>query len=150
AFVAAPMIACFAVFVAIFVRVSEWENDQALLEFRVQSQRAADTIKAALDEQALFLDQLSSVFAHHGSALSRQEFHALAQTLLQRFPTVQAVEWAPHVASAERPAFEAAQQPGLPGFAIRDHDAAGGLRPAPDRNEFYPVTYLEPLAGNEQ
>jgi two-component sensor histidine kinase/integral membrane sensor domain MASE1 len=150
AFVALPMIACFGVFVAIFVRVSEWENDQALLEFRVQSQRVADTIKAALDEQALFLEQLSSVFANHGSALSRQEFHALVQTLLQRFPNVQAVEWAPHVVSAGRAAFEAAQQADLPGFAIRDREPAGALRRAPDRNEFYPVTYLEPLAGNEQ
>jgi len=150
AFVAVPMIACFGVFVAIFVRVSEWENDQALLEFRVLSQRVADSIKAALDEQALFLEQLSSVFANHGSTLSRQEFHALVQTLLQRFPTVQAVEWAPHVASAERAAFEAAQQAGLPGFAIRDREAAGELLRASDRSEFYPVTYLEPLAGNEQ
>src|SRR5579862_76523 len=150
AFVALPMIACFGVFVAIFVRVSAWENDQALLEFRVQSQRVADTIKATLDEQALFLDQLSAVFANHGSALTRQEFHALVQTLLQRFPTVQAVEWAPRVTSGERAAFEAAQQADLPGFAIRDGDAAGELRRAPDRNAFYPVTYLEPLAGNEQ
>ena len=150
AFVAAPMIACFAVFVAVFVRVREWENEQGLLEFRVQSHRIADTISASLDEHALFLEQLSSVFATRGSQPSRQEFRALVQTLIERFPTVQAVEWAPHVASAERGAVEAAQQAGLPGFIIRERAAAGELRPAADRAEFYPVTYLEPLAGNEQ
>src|SRR6516162_6812895 len=80
AFVAAPMIACFAVFVAVFVRVREWENEQGLLEFRVQSHRIADTISASLDEHALFLEQLSSVFATRGSQPSRQEFRALVQT----------------------------------------------------------------------
>ena len=113
---AAPMIVCFALFIGIFSRVTRWEQDESLLEFRMQSQRVADVIRASLDEQALFLDQLASAFATRTQPLTRQNFHDLAQKLLQRFPTIQAVEWAPRVAQAERAAFEAAEQADLPGW----------------------------------
>ena len=82
--------------------------------------------------------------------VTRQYFHDLAQTLLSRYPIIQAVEWAPRVQSADRTAFETAQQSDLPGFAIRQRAASGELQPATDRRQFYPVTYIEPLAGNEQ
>jgi hypothetical protein len=147
-FVAVPMILCFALFIGIFARVTRWEQDEALLEFRMQSQRVADLIRATLDEQALFLDQLASAFVTRTQPLTRQNFHDLVQKLLQRFPTIQAVEWAPRVPQAERAAFEAAEQAELPGFAIRERGASGELPPAGDRNEFFPVTYMEPHAGN--
>jgi PAS domain S-box-containing protein len=147
-FVAVPMIVCFALFIGIFSRVTRWEQDEALLEFRMQSQRVADLIRASLDEQALFLDQLASAFATRTQPLTRQNFHDLVQKLLQRFPTIQAAEWAPRVSQAERAAFEAAEQAELPGFAIRERTASGELPPAGDRSEFFPVTYIEPHAGN--
>jgi PAS domain S-box-containing protein len=148
-FVAVPMILCFTLFVAIFVRVSSWENEQSLLEFRMRSQQLADTIKANFEEQALFLAQLSNVFINHRFAVDRHFFHELVQTLLRRFPAIQAVEWAPRVLSDNRKAFELAEQAELPGFAIREADGSNRLQPAGDRNHFYPVTYLEPFEGNE-
>ena len=147
-FVAVPMILCFALFIGIFARVTKWEQDEALLEFRMQSQRVADLIRASLDEQVLFLDQLASAFMTRTQPLTRQNFHDLVQKLLQRFPTIQAVEWAPRVSQADRAAFEAAEQADLPGFAIREHAGSGEFPPAGDRNEFFPVTYIEPHAGN--
>jgi len=148
-FVAVPMMFCFALFVAIFVRVSSWENEQSLLEFRMRSQQLADTMKANFEEQALFLEQLSNAFVSRRFALDRQFFHDFVQTLLQRFPTIQAVEWAPRVLSNERESFEASERPEFPGFAIRERDTSNQLRPAGDRNHFYPITYLEPREGNE-
>ena len=148
--VAVPMLLCFALFVAIFVRVTKWENEESLLEFRMQSQRLADLLRATLDEQGLFLGQLSKVFNNRGAILTRPDFHDLVQELLRRFPTIQAVEWAPRVAPDERTAFEAAQQADLPGFAIRERDATGQLRLAGDRSQFYPVTYVEPPSGNKE
>jgi CHASE1-domain containing sensor protein len=37
----------------------------------------------------------------------------------------------------------------VPGFEIREVDAAGQRRRAKERDRYYPVTYVEPLAGNE-
>src|SRR6516162_7701307 len=36
-----------------------------------------------------------------------------------------------------------------PGFEIRELDSAGQERRAKERDGYYPVTYVEPLAGNE-
>ena len=59
------------------------------------------------------------------------------------------MEWAPLVKSADRSAFEAAQQADVPGFEICQSAQSGELRPADDQTEFYPVAYVEALAGNE-
>jgi PAS domain S-box-containing protein len=147
--VAAPMVLCFSLFVAIFVRVNQWENEAALLEFRLQSQHVAQTIKSNFDEQTLFLSQLSGVFASRVEPLTRRDFHDLAQNLLQRFPSIQAVEWAPRVGAAERKVFEAAQGADVAGFTIRERNAADKLTAASPRDAYYPVTYVEPPSGNE-
>ncbi|OAF12414.1 hypothetical protein AYJ54_06190 [Bradyrhizobium centrolobii] len=148
-YVAVPMIFCFAIFVAIFIRVRSWEETQSLTEFQVRSQRLADLVKEELEEQTLFLEQLSGAFTNRSVAVDRTEFRGLVQALLRRFPTIQGVEWAPRITAAERSAFEASQRAKMPGFEIRDRTTTGKMRSAPERGEYYPVTYIEPLSGNE-
>ena len=146
--VALPILLFFAVFVAIFVRVSTWEQDQALLEFRLLSREVLDKINAGLAEQQVFLEQLERSFTRP-APVSRADFQHLAKNLLSRFPTIRAVKWAPRIDLSQRVAFEAAQQTDLPGFEVRELDAAGQRRRAKERDGYYPVTYVEPLAGNE-
>jgi hypothetical protein len=82
--VALPMILFFALFVAIYIRVSKWEHEDTLLEFRLLSQEIVDKIGTGLKEQEVFLEQLERSFS--GPApLSRADFHRLVQSLLQRF-----------------------------------------------------------------
>ncbi len=147
--VAAPIVLFFGLFVAIFIRVSAWENQDSLLEYRMDSQHLADIISSNLKEQSVFLEQIAEMFASH-QVPTRPEFSGMVQKLLQRFSFIQAVEWAPRVALAQRSAFEAAQQIDFPGFAIREATRSGGLRQAGERAQFYPVTYLEPLDGNAE
>jgi hypothetical protein len=71
--IAVPMLLCFGLFVAIFIRVNSWENDQSLFEFRLRSQQFADMMRATLEEQRGFLEQLSDAF------VSRQ--HQIAELL---------------------------------------------------------------------
>jgi len=70
--------------------------------------------------------------------------------VLQRFPTIQAVKWAPRIDYLDRLSFEEAQRADLPGFEIREVDPSGKRRRAGERTRYYPVTYVEPLKGNEQ
>ncbi|HEV2302555.1 MAG TPA: CHASE domain-containing protein [Stellaceae bacterium] len=147
--VALPMVLFFALFVAIFVLVSRWEHDAALLEFRMLSQQLVDRLRTGLDEQDVFLLQLQRSFSGP-AALSRADFRSLVEDFRRRFPTVQAIEWAPRVERAERVRFEAAQQAELPGFAIREIGPAGAPRVAGERPQYYPVTYVEPYAGNQK
>ena len=147
--VAVPILLFFALFVAIFMRVSQWEHDASLLEFRLTSQQVADKVHNALEEQGMFLDQLARSLGRPPMP-SQADFQNLVEGLLKRFPTVQAVEWAPRVTAEERDAFEAAQQAGSPQFEIRQLDAAGRLIRAEDRDQFFPVTYVAPLEGNQR
>jgi CHASE1-domain containing sensor protein len=143
------MLSFFGLFTAIFIRVSKWEHHEALLEFRLLSQQTIDKIRTGLEEQEVFLEQLERSFSM-SVPLSRTDFRHLVQSLLQRFPTLQAVEWVPRIQSDQRASFEAAQQADLPGFEIREIDPLGHPRRAGERAEYYPVTYIEPLRGNEQ
>jgi hypothetical protein len=119
-------------FVAIFARVSAWERDQSLLEFRLVSQQSADKIEAGLGEQAAFLDQLERSFARP-APFSRQVFRSLVERLTRRFPIIRAVEWAPRVSAVERASFEAARRGELSGFTIRERDPSGKMRLADTR-----------------
>jgi signal transduction histidine kinase/CheY-like chemotaxis protein len=142
------MLLFFALFTAIFIRVSKWEHEQALLEFRLLSQQTIDKIRAGLKEQELFLEQLERSFSRP-TAVSRADFRHLVQSLLERFPTIQAVKWAPQIQSPQRASFEASQRGDLPGFEIREVDPSGQRRRAGERAHYFPVTYVEPLKGNE-
>lgn len=146
--VALPMLLFYALFVAIFVRVSSWERSEALLEFRLRSQEIVDRIHSGLADQEFFLEQLERSFSRP-APLSRTDFKHLAKNLLRRFPTIQAVKWAPRVEFSQRAAFEKAQQPELSGFEIREVDRSGKRRRAGERDRYYPVTYVDPLKGNE-
>src|SRR5215467_15007343 len=146
--VALPMLLFFALFVAIFVRVGAWERDQTLLEFRLLSREIVDKINADLAEQEVFLEQLERSFTRP-APVSRAEFRHLAKNLLRRFSTIQAVKWAPRIDLPQRAVFEELQQADLPSFEIRELDPAGQRRRAAERDQYYPVTYVEPLGGNE-
>ena len=149
-YVAVPMIAFFTLFVVIFVRVRTWEAEQSLIEFRMRSQQVADAVQASMEQQSVFLEQLGAAFQIRRTALTPSGFEELVGRLPQRFPILEAVGWAPWVAAADRSAFESAQRPDRPAFRIRERSAAGTLRPAAERAYFYPVTFLEPLAGKQE
>jgi signal transduction histidine kinase/CheY-like chemotaxis protein len=146
--VAVPMVLFFALFVAIFVRVNEWERDEALLDFRLLSREVVDKVHTALDEQNVFLEQLDRSFTG-SKPVSRDDFHHLVGGLLHRFPTIQAVKWAPRVDGVGRGAFEASERTEMPRFEIRARDVDKRLRHEADRPFYYPVIYAEPLAANE-
>ena len=146
--VALPMLLFFALFVTIFVRVSKWEHEESLLEFRLLSHEIVDKIATGLEEQEVFLDQLERSFSTPITP-SAADFHRLVEKLLKRFPLIQAVEWAPRIDSTQQGIFVAAQQSNMPGFEIRKVDATGYLRRAGERSEYYPLVYIEPLRGNE-
>jgi signal transduction histidine kinase/CheY-like chemotaxis protein/integral membrane sensor domain MASE1 len=147
--VAVPMVLSFGLFVAIFIRVSDWENKDSLLEYRMHSQHLADSVASNLKEQSVFLEQLADIFSSR-LVLTRHDFPDMVRKLLQRFPFIQAVEWAPRVLLSEQAAFETAQQVDFPGFAIRELDSSGRLHKAAEHAQFYPITYVEPLGGNEE
>ncbi len=88
-------------------------------------------------------------FLEGAGAIDRGRFRAFVTPLLAN-GGFQALEWLPRVPREQRAAYEAAaRQDGFKDFYFTERDEAGRLIPAADRPVYFPVYYLEPLAGNQ-
>ncbi|MBL8259529.1 MAG: EAL domain-containing protein [Candidatus Competibacteraceae bacterium] len=88
-------------------------------------------------------------FYNGSTAVSRAAFRQFVTPILDR-GEFRALEWVPRVTRERRAEFEAAaRRDGLTGFRFTERDPEGRLVPASERDEYFPVYYLEPYAGNE-
>ncbi len=89
-------------------------------------------------------------FYSASNSVNRENFGVFARNEFLDHPGIQALEWIPRVTMEERPGFESAvRAEGFAGFTIIERGADGAMFPARERAEYFPVTYLEPYAGNE-
>jgi signal transduction histidine kinase/DNA-binding response OmpR family regulator len=81
--------------------------------------------------------------------LTRERFRHFVRGPLARLPELQAFEWIPRVARAERDAYEAAaRRDGLHNFGFTELAAAGGVTAAQERATYHPVFFVEPAHSN--
>lgn len=148
--VAIPMLLFFVIFVAIFLKINRWEYDNSLSDFKQLSHQAYDQVHARLEEQDALLDEITGLFLQDvDEHVTREKFHRFVQKALKRFPMIQALEWVPRVDELHRARFEAGQSHDLPEFEIREQNTDGKMVHANKRDAYYPVTYVEPLTGNQ-
>lgn len=148
--VALPMLGTLLALVLVFMQV-----------FRAEQTR----IQQAFDNRAAAIETLLVEYTTHvvdsslalrdvflaSSDVSREQFALFARGILERHPEIQALEWLPRIRHQQRATFEAkVQQEGYAGFRITERDADGGLVPAGERTEYFPVAYVEPMTGNER
>ena len=82
--------------------------------------------------------------------VSREEFAIYANQELKDNPAIQALEWIPRVRQEERLRYERqAREQGAEGFRLVERSSSGSMVPVEPRPEYFPVFYVEPLAGNE-
>ena len=78
-----------------------------------------------------------------------KQFSLEAQKILSRHSDIQALEWIPRVIHSERATYEAKLQQDFPEFEITERKEQGHMVTAEEREEYFPVYYVEPLIGNE-
>lgn len=148
--VAVPITITFLLLIVIFVTSSRWEQEDLLMEFHILSRQVINDLSTRFEEQALFLRQLEAFMAYNQvRQISATEFKKFVQASFERFPALQAVEWAPHISNRERFTFEASRRKNFHDFEIREKDSDNNLVRARNREIYYPVTYVEPLSKNE-
>jgi diguanylate cyclase (GGDEF)-like protein/PAS domain S-box-containing protein len=126
------------------------EHSQEALERRFQSlaMERAGVIAEKLGGSLRELDAVRRFFNHSGT-ISRDEFSRFVAPILNYYH-FQALEWVPRVSRDQRAAFETtARQEGYPTFQFTESDNTGRLVPTSEQDEYFPVYYLEPYAGNE-
>ena len=105
--------------------------------------------------QTRILTALESVRAVRGlfyasHDVERTEFRAFVESL-EMAESVQALAWVPRVSNDLRPEYEkAGQKSGFPSFKFTERNSEGAMVESDDREEYYPVFYLEPYLDNEE
>lgn len=128
------------------------QRNQEGLERRFQliAAQRADLVVEKFRDNLRDLDAVKRFF-DGSEAVTRQEFHQFVAPILDYYGGFQAIEWLPRVARAQRSEFEAAaRRDGLADFRFTELDDSGAMVAAAERDEYFPVYYLEPYAGNER
>jgi PAS domain S-box-containing protein len=136
--------------IAIFFTLWRLENQNAKASFDIVAQERFDALESNV---TLTLHSLVSLGAFYDSSISveRAEFARFAQDLLARDNAIQALEWIPRTPNRLRADREnSAHRDGFPSFLITERLPQGQLVRAGDRDEYFPVFFVEPLKGNER
>ena len=127
----------------------ELENRTIKAEQQDITDRAIDALH---EELAISQNIISSIRSFYlaSTFVSRSEFKLFTEAELKAHPSIQALEWIPHVSDELREYFRLkAVRDGLLSYHITERNAEGKLVLAKQRADYYPVYYVEPLQGNE-
>ncbi len=146
----------FAVFIIGFLLTAayfckEWNKELNKLETQFERDAAirANLIADKLNHCLLVVEALQSSL-YGSNRLDRAGFKIFTTPFLAERKELQVLEWLPRVLQSERADFEGRERQDVaPGFQIKDLAPDGRLISAGDRDEYYPVQYIEPVKGNE-
>lgn len=147
--VALPMSVSLLLLILLFFQTSSWEEERLHDEFLEQAQLMQVQLQQHLTAH---LDTLVFIAAFFESSneVSQEEFQIFTQPIFERYAGIQALEWLLVVPAEERAGFEASRQAvGYPDFRVTERAPDGTLIPAAPRPYYVPVTFVEPLQGNE-
>lgn len=135
--------------VALFLAIRTWDQSLFQSAFDRQCQQTVSSLKQGIDTHLSILRSLRALY-ESSQEVTRKEFSLFVRDFLMRYPGVQAIEWIPRVPNAQRDMYEkSAQREGFPNFQITERNDRGALVRDAERQEYYPVYYVTPYAGNE-
>lgn len=133
------------IFILFFVTLSYEKNDRQQA-FERQARELHSYVEKRLQANFEVLYSIRSFFNANDSVNGR-EFSLFAKHQLLRYPEIQALEWTPRVSREQRDEFEDKDDgPGV----ITELGADGQMVVAAQRDEYFPIMYIEPLSGNSR
>jgi len=150
-----PMVLQFglACLIAVFVfsKVNQWEVDRYHNEFEDHAQHVVDEFRHVIDKESAILYGAKGLFVA-SNFVSKDEFDLFARQVLSNNDTIAALEWIPNISHEQRQAFlnTTRNANGMPNFNILEKNPNGDMVVAGERERYFPVYYVYPLAGNER
>ena len=137
----------FAVTAAVVSGMRQLEQDKLVLDFR---QRAAVRITALTRgvDDAVQVAKVINQYVATSGAVTREQFRAFSQPLLQHYPYIQAFNLHLQLPGEARPAYEIEMRRQFPNFQLHQLED-GKLLPARLQSVYNVVHYIEPVQGNE-
>lgn len=114
------------------------------IEFERGAHRIAVAARSSFDIPLEVLRSVPALF-EASKDVTRSEFRVFVSSALARYPWIYAIEWIPRVPANQRAAMEAAAvADGIAGFHFKQDAPRGPPVRADDRNEYFPLYYMEP------
>lgn len=126
--------------------VWDWENRRVFLEFQQQADTLTTALQRGVNDNIEVFQSLSA-FYKASDKIDRKSFQEFVQPALSRHSAIYGLNWLPRVTASDRAAYEkAVAAEGFPNFQIYDLAADGKPTRAAQRQEYFPIGYLEPLS----
>jgi CHASE1-domain containing sensor protein len=147
--IVASLIFAIPICLLIFNTIRLNEREKFREQFTEVSRERAAAIADALESSIDGLRSLAAIYQAFED-VSRDAFDVFASSVIQRHPSIQALEWVPLVTKDERAQYEASGAVYKKGFQFTELDEHNQSRPAQESDEYLPVFYVVPYAGNER
>jgi diguanylate cyclase (GGDEF)-like protein/PAS domain S-box-containing protein len=122
--------------------VSAREDRLSQLDLDARTHSKVLGLQNGIDNYMGGLVALRALFEASDRAIGRQEFSSFSQSLQQGRTAILAFSWLPRILQSQRAAHElAAASEGLLHYQIKSVRAGGGLGPAAEKSEYFPVFY---------
>ncbi len=133
----------------LFLTAQQYEHTRTNSQFLEAAKDRVTLLQQEIDASLYEVKSLGA-FYRASDDINRRQFRAFVQPFLDHNPAIQALEWIPLITDASRQQHELdGRQSGMPQYQITQRQAQGAMVRAHVRAEYFPVFYLEPLAGNE-
>jgi len=146
--VAIPLLMTLVVISVIFTGVYNSEKNRTQIEF---DGKAASINRLLVDSTHHIIDNTLSLadLFNASTQIDRSAFAQFTQSIRQRHPEIQALEWLPKVKHDDLQAFEQrVHAEGFSDFRVKERDSHGQLQTVSPRDYYFPILYVEPLADN--
>ena len=128
--------------VALYFWTSDQEQAMEELVFERRANFRIMTVRQGLEDIVGTLDQINRAVTTF-SPVSREQFHSFVTPFIRANHYPSAISLIRLVPDVDRASYESRMQQSIPGFVISELDD-GKLRPAPVRERYLAVEYLEP------
>ncbi len=120
------------------------------LEFKYLLKRKSESIQREVDLNIFILESLQSYYKS-SQYINRSEFKLFVDTYLRNHKSVQALSWVPRVLNKEKEFYLLSTRKELgDSFIIKEKTPNGKMIEVKDKEEYFPVDYIEPIQGNKK
>ncbi|CAK0747758.1 two-component system, sensor histidine kinase [Gammaproteobacteria bacterium] len=143
--VALPLFFVLATLLAVFVAFFRIEAARLQLALKYEAELIGKTISTHLINMLEASENLN-LLCQNSVPRNESEFSRITKGVLSRYPEIQALEWVPRVLKTDREEIESKLKAAN---TIKELDDFENWIPAKDRQEYFPIQFVEPFLGNE-
>ena len=118
-------------------------------QFEQEGTKNTRILEKQLENIARELTGIASLF-QASKTVTRHRFKAYTSSLLEKNDFIKSFQWVPRIQRDQRPALESmAQKDGFINFKFTTLNKNSNIITAPQKNEYFPIYYMEPHSGDE-